>query len=67
MKEARQGGKLKIAPRELPWLDRIEKAVTDLPDDENEFISDMMEVVDASKYHPAEYGLNHPAEYGLKA
>ena len=57
MKEAHQAGKLKISPRELPWLDRMEKAVTDLPDDEQEFISDMMEVVDASKYHPAEYGL----------
>ena len=57
MKEAHQAGKLKIAPRELPWLDRMEEAVTDLPEDEDEFISDMMEVVDASKYRPAEYGL----------
>jgi methanol--5-hydroxybenzimidazolylcobamide Co-methyltransferase len=57
MKEAHQAGKLKIAPRELPWLDRVEEAVSNLPDDEDEFIHDMMEVVDASKYHPAEYGL----------
>jgi methanol--5-hydroxybenzimidazolylcobamide Co-methyltransferase len=57
MKEAHQTGKLKITPRELPWLDRIKAAVSDLPEDENEFISDMMETVDASKYNPAEYGL----------
>ncbi|MCE0498210.1 MAG: hypothetical protein LV481_09735 [Methylacidiphilales bacterium] len=57
MKKAHEAGKLKIAPRELPWLDRVEKTVTDLPEDEDEFISDMMETVDASKYNPAEYGL----------
>jgi len=57
MKEANQKGKLNIIPRELPWLDRIDEAVSDLPDDEEEFISDMMEVVDSSKYNPAEYGL----------
>jgi methanol--5-hydroxybenzimidazolylcobamide Co-methyltransferase len=57
MKEAQKAGKLKIVPRELPWLDRIEGTVSDLPQDEDEFISDMMEVADASKYHPAEYGL----------
>ena len=57
MKAEHKAGKLKIIPRELPWLDRIEEAVSDLPEDENEFISDMMEVVDASKYNPAEYGL----------
>jgi len=61
MKEAHKGGKLNIIPRELPWLDRMENAVSDLPDDEDEFISDMMEVVDASKYNPAEYGLPLPA------
>ena len=62
MKEANQAGKLKIHPRELPWLDTIEDAVADLPDDEDEFISDMMEVVDATKYHPAEYGLEAPLQ-----
>ena len=35
----------------------IEAAIADWPEDENEFISDMMEVVDASKYNPAEYDL----------
>jgi methanol--5-hydroxybenzimidazolylcobamide Co-methyltransferase len=57
MKEAHKGGNLKIVPRELPWLDRMEDAVSDLPDDEDEFIRNMMETVDASKYRPAEYGL----------
>lgn len=57
MKEAHQAGKLKIAPGELPWLDRIEAALSGLPGNEDEFISDMMEAVDASKYCPAEYVL----------
>lgn len=57
MREGLEAGKLKIATREQPWLDTIEDAINDLPDDENEFISDMREVVDTTKYHPKEYGL----------
>lgn len=57
MREAHLAGKLTIVPHELPWLDRLEKEVSDLSEDENKFISDMMEAVDASKYCPEEYGL----------
>jgi hypothetical protein len=37
-------------------IDRVEEAVTDPLEYKNEFISDMMETVDASKYNPAENG-----------
>lgn len=57
MKEGLEAGRLKIAEREQPWLDTIEDAISELPDDENEFIANMMQVVDATKYHPEEYGL----------
>lgn len=57
MKTGLEAGKLKIAEREQPWLDTIEDAVSDLPDDEDEFIASMKQVVDSTKYNPAEYGL----------
>jgi hypothetical protein len=35
----------------------ITRAVAELPDDENEFIADMMSRVDENKYNPDEYEL----------
>lgn len=57
LREGLEAGKLKIAPREQPWLDTIEEAITGLPDEESQFIAEMMEIVDSTKYNPKEYGL----------
>jgi|CZKI01.1.fsa_nt_gi methanol--5-hydroxybenzimidazolylcobamide Co-methyltransferase len=50
-------GSLKIAPRELGFLDSMAAQLDELPPDEAEFISRQMSHADPAKYLPAEYGL----------
>jgi methanol--5-hydroxybenzimidazolylcobamide Co-methyltransferase len=50
-------GALRIAERELPWLDTMEEALAALPGDESAFIGRMLGEVDTSRFIPAEYGL----------
>jgi methanol--5-hydroxybenzimidazolylcobamide Co-methyltransferase len=57
MREAHEAGGLKIHPREVSWLNRIQKAVEELPSDENQFIADMMATVDTTRFVAADYGL----------
>ncbi len=57
LREAKQEGRLKIHPREIPWLDRIQKAVETVPASESEFISEMMGVVDTTKFVAGDYDL----------
>ena len=57
LREAQSGGRLKIHPRELPWLDRIQQAVETIPSSEAEFIGEMMGQVDVTKFVPQDYEL----------
>jgi methanol--5-hydroxybenzimidazolylcobamide Co-methyltransferase len=57
LREANAGGRLKIHPRELPWLNRIQEAVETIPAGESEFIDEMMGIVDTNKFVAADYGL----------
>jgi len=57
LREAHQEGRLKIHPREIPWLDRIQKAVETIPANESEFIGEMMGAVDATKFVAGDYNL----------
>jgi methanol---5-hydroxybenzimidazolylcobamide Co-methyltransferase len=57
LREAQHDGRLKIHPRELPWLDRIQNAVETIPAGESEFIGEMMGLVDVTKFVPADYDL----------
>ena len=57
LREAHQAGRLKIPQREIPWLDRIQKAVETIPASESEFISEMMGVVDATRFVAGDYEL----------
>ncbi len=57
MREGHHGGRLKIHPRELPWLERIAKTVEALPATESEFIDEMMGQVDTTRFVPTDYGL----------
>ena len=57
LREAQSGGRLKIHPRELSWLDRIEKTVETIPENDAEFISEMMARVDTTRFVPADYDL----------
>ena len=55
IRDAHQDRRLKIAPRELPWLDRMQTAIEQLPSKENAFIDQMMGTVDASKFIAKDY------------
>jgi methanol--5-hydroxybenzimidazolylcobamide Co-methyltransferase len=57
LRTAQRNGDLKIAPRELPWLDRIEEGIESVPANESEFIEQMMKAVDTSKFIAKDYGL----------
>jgi hypothetical protein len=46
-----------IAPRKLPWLDRIQHAVEATPDTEAAFISEMLAELDAAKFVAGDYGI----------
>ena len=55
LRDAHRDGALKIQPREVPWLDRLQKAVEALPAKEAEFIDEMMAEVDTAKFVAADY------------
>ena len=48
---------LELEEREMNWLDILEGQIEDIPEDEEAFIAEMKEEVDASKYNPSEYGI----------
>src|SRR5262249_10307775 len=50
-------GDVKIPEREAGWLDTIEEAVSVLPAREDEFIEQMMAIVDQSKFVAQDYDL----------
>jgi methanol---5-hydroxybenzimidazolylcobamide Co-methyltransferase len=58
IRRGRKDQGLKLPPREVPWLDRLQDTLENLPTTEAEFISLMMAQVDTSKFIPAEYGLS---------
>lgn len=55
LRDAHQDGALKILPRELPWLDRLQKTVEAMPDREATFVEEMMGEVDTTKFVAADY------------
>jgi methanol--5-hydroxybenzimidazolylcobamide Co-methyltransferase len=55
IREGHRDGALKLAPREVPWLDRMEKSLEGLPTTEREFAHQMMGQVDTTKFVPADY------------
>ena len=52
---ARKDGALKLHPREIPCLDRLQKTVEALPSKESEFIGEMMGEVDTTKFVAKDY------------
>ena len=57
LRDTSNQGQLKLHERESAWLDRMEDELGDLPDTQDEFIDEMMEDSDTSKYLPADYDL----------
>ncbi|MHB1305804.1 MAG: methyltransferase MtaB domain-containing protein [Limisphaerales bacterium] len=55
IRDGHRDGALKLAPRELPWLDRMEKALDSVPGNEAAFIGQMMGEVDTTKFVAADY------------
>lgn len=57
LREAYERSQLRIPPREVPWLDRMQKTLEALPASEDRFIAEMMSEVDVTRFVPADYGL----------
>lgn len=57
MREGHRDGALKLSPREVPYLDRLQKIVEELPAKETEFIDAMMGQVDTTRFVAADYGI----------
>lgn len=57
LRDAHRDGALNIHPREVPWLERLQRSLDSLPPNESEFIEQMMAEVDTAKFIPAEYEL----------
>ena len=58
MEDAHQDGRLKIADNELGWFEMMTDTLDDLPEAEDEFISQQLALADPGKFLPAEYGLS---------
>ena len=57
LRDAQKDGRLKIHPRELPWLNRMQDAVEAIPASEAEFIGQMMGAVDTTRFVAQDYDL----------
>ena len=57
LREGLADGRVKIAQRELPWLDTMQDAVEGLPAKEDDFINQMMPLVDTTKFVAKDYDL----------
>lgn len=55
--EGHETGCLKIAEREVCWLDTMKESVEEMPDDEERFINSAMAMADTSKFVPEDYEL----------
>jgi methanol--5-hydroxybenzimidazolylcobamide Co-methyltransferase len=55
MRQGHKDGALKIAAREVPWLDRLQGTLDSLPAGESEFVDQMMARVDTTKFVPGDY------------
>ena len=57
IRQGHAAGCLKLSARETPWLDIIQNAVEEMPDNEAAFISHMMATVDTSRFVAKDYDL----------
>jgi len=57
LRRAVDNKELVLDAREAKWIDILDSQIEEIPDDEEEFIAEMKEEVDKTKYSPAEYGI----------
>ncbi len=55
--QGHKDGQVRIDEREIGWLDTMRESVEAMPDDEGQFIGQMMGMVDTSKFVPRDYEL----------
>jgi methanol---5-hydroxybenzimidazolylcobamide Co-methyltransferase len=55
IREGHRDGALKLIPREVPWLERMERTLDALPADESTFVTQMLGEVDTTKFVAADY------------
>ena len=55
LREAMQEKRLKVLSREQSWLDTIEDAVSEMPDDEGRFIEQMLAAIDTTRVRVQDY------------
>ena len=57
LRTGHQEGRYQLPPNEVSWLDRLQKQADRLPEDEDEFIAQMLPTVDQDKVRLDQYGL----------
>ena len=57
IQEGLRDGSLRVAPREVPLLERMQKTLDALPGCESEFVSEMLGEVDTTRFLAKEYEL----------
>ena len=55
IREGHRDGALKLHPREVPWMERMERMLDSLPADESTFVTRMLGEVDTGKFVAADY------------
>ncbi len=57
LKRAHDAAELRIAQREVRWLEKLEREAASLPESEQEFVKEMMGTPLTEKFRPDQYGL----------
>jgi methanol---5-hydroxybenzimidazolylcobamide Co-methyltransferase len=57
IRDAHNMNALKLHPREVPYLDRLQRTVEGMPSKESDFISQMMQQVDTARFVAKDYDL----------
>jgi len=57
LKRAHEAAELRIAPREVRWLEKLDRDAAALPDSEEDLLREMMDTPLAEKFLPDQYGL----------
>jgi methanol--5-hydroxybenzimidazolylcobamide Co-methyltransferase len=57
LRKGHAGGRLEISNRELPWLDTMEAQIVAVPDDEEQFVEQMLDSIESEKFIPWKYDL----------
>ena len=58
LKRAHDAGELRIAPREISWLGKLDREAASLPDSERAFLQEMMDTPLTGTFLPDQYGLS---------